>query len=78
MRKGLKNSRFHCICSCIVFVSVLLYGSRGEIWRCGICGHGCTVVCYYFGNSVCRVSLYPPSSEAFEGSSVRSSFLYKK
>ena len=35
--------------------------------RCGICGHGCTVVCYYFGNSVCRVSLYPPSSEAFEG-----------
>ena len=66
MRKGLKIAG-STVFAAAFFVSVLLYGSRGEIWRCGICGHGCTVVCYYFGNSVCRVSLYPPSSEAFEG-----------
>ena len=66
MRKGLKiagSTVFAAALSSCLFYCMVAGAKSGA----GICGHGCTVVCYYFGNSVCRVSLYPPSSEAFEG-----------
>ena len=67
MRKGLKiagSTVFAAALSSCLFYCMVAGAKSGAVVYVG---HGCTVVCYYFGSSVCRVSLYPPSSEAFEG-----------
>ena len=65
MRKGLKiagSTVFAAALSSCLFYCMVAGAKSGAVVYVVM-----AVVCYYFGNSVCRVSLYPPSSEAFEG-----------